>query len=636
MSENLPVLEEMIKTDNPQNNIESQNKNETEKNIIETETKNNIQEKPISPEEIEIKKEIETNNNNNNNIDNNNNINSNELVKVDQIITNNNEKTDNNDKQKIEEKKNENEKEKNNNIMNDNNNNNNNIGVGNVSITIKNEIENNNNNNNNHINDNVDENSSIKINNINNINNITTNITNNNSSLSIITDYKKKPSKERRFEEDIISISNINSNRENSNRSKINCENDSVITLEQKSHITDKKPINKRKNKNASEIKNNKSKNNTLYDSPKNIRRREQKKNANHHIIKNSSMDNKVNSSRDSKFSETYKRFIEDQKKKKLKIIQMKKNKEEKEKNLCYNKPKINKKSQEIISKTKEDFYTRQKRSLEEQKRKEAILRERIKKKELDDINRTNILLTRNKDMNKKRRKNSMDDKVKDFYDWDKKRKERLMFKIKNKEKSMKEICRHKPKIDKNSYKITINRNPDQIFNRLYKDDVIRRKEKKKLLEDIYTPTFRPNLIDEKNKHNKSTISYNMVTNTNYNTIKNKEENDSYLEKYYENYHEDEELNDMIRDHIFGKGKKTRCNTSMSMDVKRHSSVKDTILHDDNYKYNSPSYTRKKMVYFSPSPGRTNYTNNKTKIKIKKNLGYLMSEFKNKNKSEIL
>ena len=69
-----------------------------------------------------------------------------------------------------------------------------------------------------------------------------------------------------------------------------------------------------------------------------------------------------------------------------------------------------------------------------------------------------------------------MDDRIKNMYEWDEKRKEKINNRIKNKEKSMKNNIQKKPKIDKYSNRITVNRNPDQIFNRLYRDDVIKRK----------------------------------------------------------------------------------------------------------------------------------------------------------------
>ena len=93
----------------------------------------------------------------------------------------------------------------------------------------------------------------------------------------------------------------------------------------------------------------------------KNIAKKPTERNKNHikHKNKCNSIDTK-RSQNDEKFSSVYQRFIEDQKKKKEKIIQMQKSQEEHEKELCSYKPKLNKKSQEIISKkNKDDFYTR-------------------------------------------------------------------------------------------------------------------------------------------------------------------------------------------------------------------------------------------------------------------------------------
>jgi hypothetical protein len=307
-----------------------------------------------------------------------------------------------------------------------------------------------------------------------------------------------------------------------------------------------------------------------LNNNKNNIKNKEPKKHINNNRKRslNNSVDYKIN--QNEKFSETYKRFLDGQKKKKDKINEMKKNKEEKEKNLCYNKPKINKKSQEIASKNKENFYERQKKLMEEKKKKEVLLKEKIRKKEIDDINKTNILLTHNKEKNKNKRKNSMDDAVKKMYEWDEKRKEKLVNKIKNKEKSMKDNIKNKPKIDKNSYLITVNRNPNHIFNRLYIDDVLKRKEKKKLLDEIYTPSFRPNLRKVESPRKKYSSCMNSRLNTiNSNTIQtdkkvfNEESDEGNEPKNISIIHDDEEVCDIIRSHIFKKKKnKIRYNSS--------------------------------------------------------------------------
>ena len=185
---------------------------------------------------------------------------------------------------------------------------------------------------------------------------------------------------------------------------------------------------------------------------------------------------------------------------------------------------------------------------MEQKKKKDAILKEKLKKKEIDDINKNNILLTRNKERNRNNRKKSMDEVIKEMYQWDEKRKEKLNNKIKNKEISIKKNLKDKPQIDKNSYLITVNRNPNKIFNRLYLDDVIKRQEKKKLLEYIYRPSFRPHLIKSKSPKKKYKSCMNSRLNTKiFNTVQN--------EKNITNEQSDEEINKLIRGRLFKKKK---------------------------------------------------------------------------------
>ena len=330
----------------------------------------------------------------------------------------------------------------------------------------------------------------------------------------------------------------------------------------------------------------------------------------------------------------------------------MKKNNEENEKKLCSHKPKINKKSQELASKNKGDFYERQKKLMDDKKKKDALLKEKIQKKEYEEINKNNILLTRNKankEKKKKERKKSMDDVVKNFYEWDSKRKEKLNDKIKTKEKNIKKDLRKKPQINKNSYLITVNRNPDQIFNRLYIDDINKRKERQQMLEHIYTPSFQPNLVNIKNpkKRNKNlssyknghlnTMSYNSVRSNYRSNLDSEEEND------FEDIHDDVEICALIRSHIFRKVKnKTRYNTSENLNFKKSESAKEYILNKknennrDNDNDEDDDSEEKKEIkakkYMSPNPAKKN--NNK--IKIKKNYEYLMTEHKNRNRSGYL
>ena len=429
----------------------------------------------------------------------------------------------------------------------------------------------------------------------NNIINNFSNATNNNSSTSLNTEYKKMSSNEKKMEDDTNSNLTINininnslpNNNNNNNKSEINSNtntNISKIKATKNKVKIDKtnKKINKKININdLDNYLNNKIISESVYyqynslflnkqflnNTKKYFKNKENKKYINHN--KNNSVD--CNNDKSDKFNETYRRFIDEQKKKKEKIIELKKMKEEKEKNSCYNKPKINKKSQELVSKTKENFYERQKKLMEEKKKKNSILKEKIKKKEIDDINKTNILLTQNKEKNKNNRKKSMDEVIKQMYEWDEKRKEKINNKIKNKEINIKKNLKDKPQINKNSYLITVNRNPNKIFNRLYIDDVIKRREKQKLLEYIYKPSFKPHLIEEKSPNKKFNSCMNSRLNTKrLNTVQNDK-------KIMNEELEEEEINKLIRGHLFRKNKnKKRYNTSEN--INRNENVRDKIL----------------------------------------------------------
>ena len=89
------------------------------------------------------------------------------------------------------------------------------------------------------------------------------------------------------------------------------------------------------------------------------------------------------------KFKLLYDRFLENEKKKQTSIRRLKEEKEEEEKKLCIFQPKINKKSKELASKSKEnikDFYIRQKQLLEQYKKNEELLRERVMQEKDDKI----------------------------------------------------------------------------------------------------------------------------------------------------------------------------------------------------------------------------------------------------------
>ena len=314
---------------------------------------------------------------------------------------------------------------------------------------------------------------------------------------------------------------------------------------------------------------------------------------------KNNSMNKDIN---DDKFSYLYKRFEEVEKKQNEKLAKLKKNQEEQDNKKYLYKPQINKKSIELTSKNKDDFYTRQKKMMEEQKKKDALLREKVKKKEREEINKTNSLLTnhnmsrkfRDKKNNKERRK-SVDETINKLYEWDIKRKEKINNKIKNKEKNSTINVQQKPEINKNSYKITVNRNPNQIFNRLYKVDIAKRKQNQEILNQIYTPSFQPFLGD----NNTNLSKVNLHKNIKKEKEKNKNKSVNYFENHnishYKNLQTNNEdtlntedynivtisnINDLMRERVFSKMKnKPRYRSAIKLNV-----VKDDNFNDYNFK----------------------------------------------------
>ena len=211
-------------------------------------------------------------------------------------------------------------------------------------------------------------------------------------------------------------------------------------------------------------------------------------------------------------------RFQKDEDKKKEWLENQKKKKEEEEKKVCSHAPKINKVSKKINLKMKDDFFERQKKREEQKKKREEKLREFLNKKKEDEINKNNPLLNKkNKRKNKennlntktissktsdKNKKENINNTITKLYEWDQKRKEKIDQKRK-KDSEKYEHIDHIPKINKRSASMAeFNKkkyNEKNIFNRLAQKDPVAL-EKKKLLEELYTPTFTPNINSKRYK----------------------------------------------------------------------------------------------------------------------------------------
>jgi len=261
-------------------------------------------------------------------------------------------------------------------------------------------------------------------------------------------------------------------------------------------------------------------------------------------------------------------RFQKDEDRKKEWLENQKKKREEEEKKTCSHVPKINKVSQKINLKLKDDFLERQKLKDEQKKKKEEKLKEFLNKKKEEEINNNNPLLkekkktkdkeilnsstTTSKTANKKQ-KVEINNAINKLYEWDKKRKEKIRQKRKTKKENMEQFD-HVPKINKRSASMAeFNKKKykeKDIFNRLAQKDPYM-VEKRKLLEDLYTPSFKPNINTKKVKY-KNENENEDNDNSGEKNLKSKG-----VKKLEDHYLSDDDIQELYRNAIFKSKKKT-------------------------------------------------------------------------------
>ena len=305
-----------------------------------------------------------------------------------------------------------------------------------------------------------------------------------------------------------------------------------------------------------------------------------------------------VNSKPNVNFDQMYERFEENQRRKKEKIQKLKLIQEEKVLEQCSHQPIINKSNRTMGNIIKDDFFTRQKKFKERKKQKGEKLKEILLKNEQNKINQNNYLLQRRNKKNLRigsvdnliennndsqiycitRTKSQIENRINKLYEWDQRRKEKIE-RIREEEKYEDEKNDHIPKIDKRSSSLAHekkNRNGEDIFERLSKEDKII-KEKRKLIAQITSPTFIPNSNINKNykfkyKYNDTSEDKCFGTTTNCNNNEDDEDDDideiipssrnkkkwdedeDILGKEMANI-EDEKIAKMFRNAIFGKNK---------------------------------------------------------------------------------
>ena len=199
----------------------------------------------------------------------------------------------------------------------------------------------------------------------------------------------------------------------------------------------------------------------------------------------------RTNKETEQRIEESLKRMTEQKKKHDEYMKRLREKYEEKEKEKC--KPFSGTKRAKNKSQEKEvPFLERLAQNQEILRKKQEKLKEEKEKKLKEEKQKV-------KEKEKKISKAMVNKKINEIYEWDAKRKEKIqrMEKMK-KEKEQNELknC-FKPQINNSSKKIVrkhLNRSTDSAFERLYKEDVMKRKEKNEILKTIYTPIFKPTL----------------------------------------------------------------------------------------------------------------------------------------------
>lgn len=212
--------------------------------------------------------------------------------------------------------------------------------------------------------------------------------------------------------------------------------------------------------------------------------------------------------------------------------IEKKRNEEEEKRLAALQKtPVINEKSKKILAKKdkgEKSFFERlEQNKNENEKKKLKMLAEQEEKilKEKEELEQKKV----------KKDKIEIDEKVNKLLDWNSKKEKKIMERKKEVQKKEEKSCTFKPEINKTSEKISQKDlayyTEKAVTDRLYEDDVAKRKEKIKILESIYTHTFTPitnSTVDGKDQRDKRKENKNVekpkVGNENYQSFQNDEE----------------------------------------------------------------------------------------------------------------
>ena len=204
-------------------------------------------------------------------------------------------------------------------------------------------------------------------------------------------------------------------------------------------------------------------------------------------------------------------RFQDHQKKKVENLEKLKKKIEAKEKEEFTYQPHICQRTKNLTKELKDDFITRQKLYNDLKNKNTNKLKETLLKDEQEKINKNNYLLQKKFKENSSmasglnnsfmsefscaRSMAEIDSSISKLYEWENRRKAKLIKRQSEKNIEI-ESNKHIPQINKRSNSLAArnrNRKRKSVYERLSKeDDVV--VEKKKILKELLTPTFKPNL----------------------------------------------------------------------------------------------------------------------------------------------
>ena len=200
-----------------------------------------------------------------------------------------------------------------------------------------------------------------------------------------------------------------------------------------------------------------------------------------------------------SSFNETIEQFKEDMKKRVQNLNNLKKEVEKNQKELYVNKSNNTKKNKKHYNeKIQENFLKRQKIFIDKKEQKREVLKNKIKKEE--ELKYQSAPTTKNK--------TNINEFIDNLEKWEISRKEKIKQMKKEQEEKIDIEFDHIPKINENSAKLVeknkLRKNQPNTFERLAQQDKIL-KEKKKILIDMYTPSFKPFRYEPKNLNFKNT-----------------------------------------------------------------------------------------------------------------------------------